>query len=151
MVRINTRLANAVSAAFLILAVACTPIIRNHGYMPNEEDLSLINVGVDNRETVAAALGTPSAGGVISGGDFYYARSQWKTVGARAPREVDRQVLAISFDEGGTVSNIERFTLEDGRVVTLSRRITDTSIRNLSFIRQLLGNIGRLSADQLLQ
>jgi outer membrane protein assembly factor BamE (lipoprotein component of BamABCDE complex) len=148
MVRFNARLAVAAAVTSLMLA-ACTPIIRNHGYIPNDEDLSLVTVGVDTRETVAATLGAPSAGGVVSGGDYYYARSQWKTVGARAPQEVDRQVLAVSFDEAGTVSNIERFTLEDGRVVTLSRRITDTSIRNLSFIRQLLGNLGRLRAENV--
>jgi len=41
------------------------------------------------------------------------------------------------------VSNVELFTLEDGQVVVLSRRVTGTSIQNVSFIRQLLGNVGR--------
>ncbi len=149
MIRFNSRA--AVAAAFLTLAVACAPIVRNHGYIPNDEDLSLVTVGVDTRETVEGSLGAPSAGGVIAGGDFYYTRSRWETLGARAPKEVERQVLAISFNAGGTVSNIERFGLEDGRVVTLSRRITDSSIRDLSFIRQLLGSVGRLRAENIVE
>ena len=32
---------------------------------------------------------------------------------------IDREVVAISFNPGGVVTNIERFGLEDGRVWTL--------------------------------
>ena len=63
---------------------------------------------------------------------------------------IDRQLLAISFNPQGNVSNVERFTLEDGRVVVLSRRVTETSVQGVGFIRQLLGNVGRLRADQFL-
>lgn len=146
--RITGKLAAAVAALVLALA-ACSPIVRNHGYVPSDEDLSLLTVGVDTRETVAAAVGQPVAGGVVDGSGFYYVRSRWETFGPRAPREADRQVVAITFDEAGTVENIERFGLEQGRVVTLSRRVTETSIRNISFIRQLLGNVGRIRADQI--
>jgi hypothetical protein len=47
------------------------------------------------------------------------------------------------------VSNVERFGLEDGQVVALSRRVTETNIKGVSFIRQLMGNFGRLTTDQL--
>jgi len=56
-------------------------------------------------------------------------------------------VLAISFDQNGVLSNIESFGLEDGQVVTLSRRVTDSSVTNQNFLRQLLGNIGRIGPD----
>lgn len=131
----------------LVLAGACTPIVRNHGYIPSEQDLALLTVGVDTRESVAASVGVPSAGGVVSDGAYYFVRSRWETRGAFAPKEVDRQVLAISFDQNGVVENIERFTLQDGRVVPLSRRVTDSSVRNVSFLSQLLGGIGRFNLD----
>lgn len=149
MERRHRRIAGVVAALALVFLGACTPIVRNHGYVPLEEDLTLVTVGVDTRETVASAVGAPGAGGVIDSGGYYYVRSRWETVAWRAPREVDRQLVAITFDEDGVVENIERFTLEDGRVIPLSRRVTETSIRRISFIRQLLGNIGRLRADQL--
>lgn len=151
MARLNGRIAGIVAALALAFLGACAPIVRNHGYVPLEEDLSLLTVGVDTRETVASTVGAPGAGGVIDSGGYYYVRSRWETVAWRAPKEVDRQVVAITFDEDGVVENIERFGLEDGRVITLSRRVTRTTIRNISFIRQLLGNIGRLRADQLVE
>jgi outer membrane protein assembly factor BamE (lipoprotein component of BamABCDE complex) len=136
------------AALALVLVGACTPIVRNHGYIPTEEDLSLLTVGVDTRESVAASVGVPSAGGLVSDGGYYFVRSRWETRGPFAPKEVDRQVLAISFDEDGVVENIERFGLEDGRVVALSRRVTNSNIRNVSFLRQLFGNLGRLRLDE---
>jgi len=66
------------------------------------------------------------------------------------PREIDRQLVAISFDTRGVVQNVERFTLEDGRVVAISRRVTDSNIKGISFIRQLLGNIGNIRAGDIL-
>ncbi|MCB1399310.1 MAG: outer membrane protein assembly factor BamE, partial [Rhodobacteraceae bacterium] len=61
-----------------------------------------------------------------------------------------RQVVAVSFTEAGLVSNVERFGLQDGQVVVLSRRVTESNIRSLGLVRQLMGSLGRVSAGQLL-
>jgi len=130
----------------LVAAIgACTPIVRNHGYIPLEQDLAQIQIGVDTRETVSEAIGTPTAGGVLDGTGYYYIASQFRHYGFFAPQEVSREVLAISFSPSGTVSNIERFGLEEGRVVALSRRVTSSGVRDTTLIRQLLGNIGNFN------
>ena len=66
------------------------------------------------------------------------------------PEVVERQVLAISFDEQDMVQNIERFGLEDGQIVPLARRVTSTSVEGKGFLRQLLGNIGNFNPGALL-
>lgn len=135
-------------AALTALAVsACSPTFRNHGYIPPEEDLQELVVGIDTRASVEDVVGPPTAGGVLEGGNYFYVRSTVRTFGPRRPQVVDRQVLAISFDGNGVMSNIETFGLEDGRVVTLSRRVTDSGVTDVSFLRQLLGNIGRIGPD----
>lgn len=134
----------------LVAATACSPIIRNHGYIPVADDLALIQVGVDTRESVIAAVGPPTAGGVLDGSGIYYVASQFRHFGALAPTEINREVLAVSFDSAGVVSNIERFGLEDGNVVVLSRRVTDTGVRDSTFVRQLLGSLGRVNAGDFL-
>ena len=68
-----------------------------------------------------------------------------RTVGPLAPQEIDRQVVAISFSDRGVVQNVERFGLEKGQVVPLTRRVTSSPVSDKSFIRQLLGNIGRFN------
>ena len=57
---------------------ACSANFRNHGYVPLEEDLSQITVGVDTRDTVAELVGTPSSAGVLNDSGYYYVRSRVK-------------------------------------------------------------------------
>jgi outer membrane protein assembly factor BamE (lipoprotein component of BamABCDE complex) len=135
----------------LVLAAGCSAVYRNHGYVPADTELALIEVGVDTRETVAATVGRPSTAGLLNDLGWYYVQSRWKHSGALPPREEDRQIVAISFTETGVVENIERFGIEQGRVVALSRRVTDSNIKGMSILRQLFGSLGRLRADQLLK
>ena len=134
----------------LALAVACSPIVRNHGYIPVPEDLAQLQIGQDTRESVIAAVGPPLTGGVLQDDAIYYVQSRFVTNGAAAPVETDRQVLALSFGPAGTLSNIELFGLDRGRVVTLPRRVTDDTSRDNAFLRQLLGNVGRVNAADIL-
>lgn len=136
-----------VGLMLLMLAVllgACAPVYRNHGYVPTETDLALLEVGIDTRETVAEKVGRPTALDLLSDVGWYYVQSRYRHFGPREPKEIDRQVVAITFDEGGIVRNIERFGLEDGKVVALSRRVTETSIKEVSVINLLLRNAGRI-------
>ena len=141
-------MARAARMALLGLAMvslaACVERIRTHGYVPAEEDLSQITVGVDTRDTVTEVLGAPSTSGLVNEGGFYYVRSTFRHVGPIAPRVDTREIVAISFDGDGVVQNIERFGLEDGRAVVLSRRVTDNQDTN-GFLRQLIRNIGNFS------
>ena len=130
------------------LVAACSNIERKHGYVPEDVDLNQIVVGVDTKETVADIVGRPTASGVLASGGWYYVSSKFREYGIRERVEVDRQVVAISFTEDGTVENIERFGLQDGKVIAISRRVTDSNIKGVSFLRQLFGSLGNFAADQ---
>lgn len=148
-VRLGRRLAPWLAGGILSLSLmACAPIYRNHGYIPEQVELDAIKIGA-SREEVAAAIGRPSASGLLNDVGWFYVQSRWEHIGGRSPKEIDRQVVAISFSEAGNVTNIERFGLERGRVVALSRRVTESNIKGIGFLRQLFGSIGRLRADQL--
>jgi outer membrane protein assembly factor BamE (lipoprotein component of BamABCDE complex) len=128
---------------------ACSPQYQNHGYVPPQEDLDQINIGVDSKETVQATIGVPASSGVLENSGYYYVRSRQRALGFFAPQEVEREVVAVSFDDRGIVQNVERFGLERGNVVTLSRRVTSSATANKSFIRQLLGNLGRFDPSSI--
>ncbi|RJL03348.1 outer membrane protein assembly factor BamE [Paracoccus siganidrum] len=129
---------------------ACAPIYRNHGFVPPEIDLSQVVVGQTTMDDLPELIGRPSAQGLLTGSGWYYVGSRWRHYGASKPQEVERQVVAISFDQNGRVSNVERFGLERGRVVTLSRRVTEGSVTEISLIGQLLGNLGNFQAGDLI-
>ena len=139
----------ALSAAVAVAALAgCTTQVRHHGYAPDEMALSELQIGRDDRETVAAAIGRPGTLGVLTDSGWYYVGSRWEQFAHRPPVEVDREVVALSFDQRGTLANVERFGLQDGEVVTLSRRVTDTQVAGVGLVSQLLRNLGRVTAGQ---
>lgn len=131
----------------LLLALgACAPQYENHGYVPPEDQLEQVVVGSDTKETVAAKIGVPTSAGVLNDDSYYYVKMRKRALGFLAPKEIDREVVAISFSESGVVQNVERFGLEQGQVVPLSRRVTSSAVQDKSFLRQLMGNLGRFSS-----
>lgn len=138
-----------VTAGILILA-GCSATYKFHGYAPSDDELADMIVGVDTRETVEEIIGKPSSAGVLEDGSWYYVSTKVRHYTYHSPKAIERQLVAVSFDNSDVVLNIERFGLEDGRVVTLSRRVTDLPVKGPSAISQILGNIGNLNiADQL--
>jgi outer membrane protein assembly factor BamE (lipoprotein component of BamABCDE complex) len=131
--------------------VGCSPQIRNHGYVPPKEDLDNVTVGVDTRDSINETLGAPTTSGAIQDGNYYYVRSTFKQIGIFKPEEVNRELIAITFDDNGVVQNIERFGFENGEVVILDYRVTETSTPDLGFIRRLISTIGGPSASQFIR
>lgn len=150
MSKITATIRLSLCAIALSAVAACSNIDRKHGYVPPDEDLQQIVVGVDTVETVGDLIGRPSTSGILSDSGWYYVESQFRVYGIRESTEIDRQVVAISFDDKGVVENVERFGLEDGKVIAISRRVTDSNIKGITFIRQLFGSVGNFAAEQLL-
>jgi len=151
MMRFRNRFASTLAVICLVLLGACEAQFRSHGYIPPEEDLDKLVVGVDTRAAVDDVIGPPSASGLLSDGDYYYVRSRFREYGMFEPQVVDRRVLAISFNPDDTIKNIEMFGLEDGYVVPISRRVTDSSVVGNGLLRQIFGNFGNISPGDLFQ
>jgi outer membrane protein assembly factor BamE (lipoprotein component of BamABCDE complex) len=134
----------------IVALSACSATYRNHGYVPTEEELAEVVVGVDTRDTVAENIGVPGSSGVLNDSGFYYVTSRIRHYGAAKPKVVSRELVAISFDQSGIVKNIERFGLEDGQVIPLERRVTSSGVGDVSFLRQLMGNIGNFNPNAVL-
>ncbi len=141
-----------VMGAILVAVVltACSATFQNHGYIPPQKQLDAILIGVDTRDTLKASIGAPGTTGLLTDGAWYYVQSRFRNYTYNKPEEIDRQVVAVSFDRQGRVANIERFGLEDGRIVVLSRRVTESSVQGLGFLRQLFGNFGQIDVSQML-
>jgi outer membrane protein assembly factor BamE (lipoprotein component of BamABCDE complex) len=135
-------------AAFVVLS-ACAPTVRVHGFAPTKEEIAQINPGTSTRESVQELIGLPSSTGVMEDNAWYYVQSETSQYTFFAPKVIDRRVLAITFDNGGRVTSINEYGLEDGRVINLQTRITVTEGAQLSVIQEILSNFGRFDATQL--
>lgn len=124
---------------------ACVQTVNTRGYLADEDIIADLIPGVDNRDSVQAALGSPSNTGTFNEDIWYYYSRRTKSVAFLRPKIVNQQILAVTFDEEGNVEEINRFTLADARIVELVKRETPTRGRELGLLEQLFGNIGRFS------
>ncbi len=132
--------------AFLIGAAAlggCTPTVLHHGYLPRKGDMEKIHEGMSKAE-VEAILGSPSTTATIStqGDGYYYISSTVEQTSILEPKETDRKVFAIRFDENGLVRSFALYGLQDGQVVNISSRKTPTRGRELTILQQIFSNFG---------
>jgi outer membrane protein assembly factor BamE (lipoprotein component of BamABCDE complex) len=134
----------------LLIAVAgCASRVTTHGTPMTRMEMAEITPGVDTRGSVRRQLGQPVTTSLIGGETWFYVSTVMEQVAYRAAVIVDRQVIAVSFDETGLVTAAERFALDDGVLVALRTETTPTFGRELTIAQQLLGNIGRVSDDQI--
>jgi len=96
---------------------SCSTIYKDHGYLPLDTDLKNVVIGKDTRNSVTELLGSPSGSGVLEDGAIFYISTKIKNFLFYEPKVVSRDMIVVSFDDRDLVENIEKFTLEDGRVV----------------------------------
>ena len=84
----------------------------------------------------------------LEGDGWYYTRSTIQRYTYNEPELVDREVVAIRYDASGTVAAVDRFGIEDGRIVPLAVRTTETFGNEQSAFRQLIGNLFNIQVDE---
>lgn len=148
-VRLRAGLRAAVVVVAATLAVgACTNDIQARGNMPNAQVLEQLRPGETSRAEVAQLLGTPSTTSMFDGGEtWFYIGGKQRQVAFYRPEELERLVLAIRFDETGTIDSLRSLDKEDGTTIAVVDRTTPTAGQELTILEQLLGNIGRFNAE----
>ncbi len=131
-----------------LLVSACAPTTQLHGYMPSDADIAKIRPGVDTTVTVEEALGLPSGNGVLRDSAWYYVESRFENYTYHAPRVIDRRILAVNYTGDGVVRSVDRYGIQDGRIVNLSVETTGTGGREMGVLEQLFGNLLNLDASQ---
>jgi outer membrane protein assembly factor BamE (lipoprotein component of BamABCDE complex) len=119
------------------------------GYVEDQNAIELVPVG-SSREQVLLALGSPSTTATFDNEVFYYISQKRKRGAAfMKAKLVEQKVLAVYFDADGTVSNIANYGLKDGRVFDFIRRVTPTGGKDVTFLLQVLGGLGKGGAPNL--
>jgi outer membrane protein assembly factor BamE (lipoprotein component of BamABCDE complex) len=127
---------------------ACNPVLRSHGYRYSIQEEPNITPAEDTQDTVLQRLGNPSTRGTFEENTWYYISSTRESLAYLRPVTRDRRIIAVSFDDAGVVSEVAEYSVEDGRMVAYSGNETPTRGRELTFLEQLLGNVGRLPSEQ---
>lgn len=116
--------------------------VLTQGYVVDEQTLELVPPG-SSREQVLLSLGSPTTRGDYGQETFYYISQKRKRAAMfMKPRLVEQSILAVYFDDEGTVTNIANYTLEDGKVFDTINRITPTGGKEETFLTRVLSSVG---------
>ena len=139
----------AVLVACLALGLgACEQTVNVRGNMPLEEDLARLSPGVHTRNDVARLLGSPSTVSTFQDSKWYYIGQKTTEFAFFAPEVLERKVVVVSFDDGGMLAETETLSLADGKDIDPVERETPTEGRELTFLQQIFGNLGRFTGEE---
>ncbi|MEQ8397212.1 outer membrane protein assembly factor BamE [Thalassobaculum sp.] len=127
---------------------ACSPQIATHGNLVDPDALAKVEPGKSDQAVVLSLLGSPSTLGNFNEPTWYYIGQRTERQAFYRPETIERRVIYIDFEQGGTVKSIGSLDLEDGKKIAFVTRETPTAGQRVTLIKQLIGNIGRFNTDK---
>jgi outer membrane protein assembly factor BamE (lipoprotein component of BamABCDE complex) len=142
LLRLTSMLA-ALSAATVL--AGCAGDVNQRGNLPPPDELARIHPGKTTKAEVAQILGTPSSVGVFNDNDWYYISRRTEQVAFFNPNVLDQEVYIVDFNPDGVVQAVDHKTLRNGQDITPVARTTPAPGKHLTFIEQLVGNLGKFN------
>lgn len=127
-----------IGALCATLVAACSPSIDHRGYVAKPGAFDQISNGMSKIE-VESILGSPSTTASIdfNGDSYYYITSITEGRAFFAPKETNREVIAIRFDRQSQVQSFAQYGLEDGRIIDVNTRKSPVAGENYSILAQI--------------
>lgn len=133
-------------AAGTVLPAGCSPTLDNNGNIPLAEAIEAIKPGKQNRDQVASMLGSPSTQATFQRDQiWYYIGKRTKSLAFFSPTVVEHKVVEIRFDSAGIVKEVRLHDAKAAKKIELVDRKTPTKGNDLTFVEQLIGNLGRFN------
>ena len=140
----SKRLSFILAAGVVVLALsACEGRLDTRGNLLDPELVVEITPGEQNRDEVAAILGSPSSITPFGSDTWYYISQRTETFAFLAPKVTERKILVVKFDKDGKVAKVDTVGLEAGQVINPIQRKTMTHGNKMTVIEQMVGNLGR--------
>ena len=126
---------------------AAQPVTR--GDNVTADQLRELVPGTSTRADATSLLGSPTAHATFDDNTWIYIGQRTRSRVGRLPGVDAQDVVALTFDGGGTLRDVKHLTKRDGIPVDMVARTTPSPGSEASFLQQLLGNIGRYSPGGL--
>jgi outer membrane protein assembly factor BamE (lipoprotein component of BamABCDE complex) len=137
-------LTTAAAVTAMLAAGGCAAEVNQRGELPAPERVAEIHPGL-TKEQVVKILGTPSTMGVFNDDAWYYISRKTSQVSFFQPDVLDQQVFVVNFDNNGIVRDVGHRTLADARDIEPAPGATPAPGRELTFLEQIIGNVGRFN------
>ena len=127
-----------------VAIAACSEQVIKHGHQFNDNDLQSIQPGMSQEQVKMSLCSPATTATVASGNAYYYISSTMKQTAFMLPDETDRQVVAVYFNQGGSVDRVANYGLKDGKVFDFVKRTTPApGTAEDGLLQQLFRNLGK--------
>lgn len=133
------------AGSLVLLLSACAPTMRNRGNLLEPEKLAEIKPGESTRENCANKLGSPTEVSTFDENVWYYFGRRTEQYSFLDPEVIEQKAVEIRFNDQGVVTAVNNLDPSQCQEVSPVARSTPTYGHDLTFIEQLVGNLGSTS------
>lgn len=132
-----------------VLAVqACTSITTVQSNNPDPDKIATLESGHHKRADVLDILGSPSSISAFKPETWLYISKKTERVAFLEPEVVESKIIALTFDENGTLQTVQSLDKDDRRTIDMVERSTPTAGNEMGVLEQLIGNFGRFNQPE---
>ena len=113
-----------------------------NGQLPEKSLIKTLKVGKDKKDLVVSILGSPTFQGQLNDNSIYYAEVVSEQFAFLDPDIKNQNVIQLEFDKDNILKNVYLFGVSDKNEIVMSQRKTETFGREISFLEQIISNIG---------
>jgi len=129
----------------IALIASCAAMVEQRGNLPVPEKLAAIQPGVTKKDEVIKILGSPSSVSIFNDKSWYYISRRTGQTAFFEPDVLDQHVFIVDFDDQGVVKTVDHKGVQDARAIDPVPRATPAPGRELTFLEQLIGNVGKFN------
>ena len=134
-------------AILLALVInACTTTTHETGAELRQVKLDQVNAGT-TKVDVFKLLGSPSTKSLYGKESWYYITDKVKRGIVIGDEVLKNDIIAISFDKDSKVDDMQIYSTDDMRDISVNNTITPTAGKAPSVVDELLGNVGKFNGD----
>ena len=127
---------------------ACAPVVNTRGNLVDNERLGNLTPGISQKADVQAVLGTPTTTSPFDDNTWYYIGEITENIAFYEHDVTERRVLAIRFDENGTLRDIGEADETDAQDIETVDAKTPTAGKEVNAFQQIIGNLGKFNTER---
>ncbi len=129
-----------------IILTGCSSQKFFHGYMANPKLVKAIRPKIDNEDSVRSMLGSPTAKATFTQLTWYYYAKRSERTAFFKKEITSLDIVAVKFTPKGYVEKVVHYNMDNYNEITPNDDKTITYGKELNFLSELFGNIGRFGA-----
>ena len=129
-------------AGILLLSACSTDyFVQTEGNLPSKNDVLALKQGM-SQEEVRKIMGSPSVISSLDHRTWLYMNTTMKRMAFFEPEELERNLVAVRFNQSGKLERVVELTKEDGKDFAVSQSATPVLGSEETFMEKYFGGVG---------